>query len=242
MYYNPITQRYHFNERNVEDLLDSLLYTDQQINELLESDTTSSFFTTLVDKYKDVIDFDFLSKALSIKDINGYYSLSNNEYNLLKSRTDGIVLIYKNLFSDGSIKTLENYNSNESKHYFLIVSDIFHYLNSLGVGISPSKIYSFVDDKNIIKESEHEKLFQFIHGGKVAVAFVDYKFRENEETSLENPIMRDVCKLEKKNDGNIVVGVRGKSYGDLSVEESKDIDVFISLCKELNLKWINKNC
>lgn len=82
---------------------------------------------------------------------------------------------------------------------------------------------------------DYEKLFELICAGKIAVGFVDYG---HVVTST-----RDVCKIERAEENNIFIYVRGHGYGSVypfSIEDSgmAEKEYFIFLCKSCNLEFI----
>lgn len=84
---------------------------------------------------------------------------------------------------------------------------------------------------------DYERLYSFIEGGHVPIAFVDYRFRGDILPA------RDVCKVKRSDDGSINFISRGHGYGGVDVwlvekynEEMKT--EFIKECQQLNVEWI----
>jgi len=84
---------------------------------------------------------------------------------------------------------------------------------------------------------DYKKLFDLICEGKVAAAFVDYRFRE-----AEGYVHRDVCLVKRHGPFQINISARGISYGDIYPFMEKDgteEEVFKRSCGWVNLEWID---
>jgi len=57
---------------------------------------------------------------------------------------------------------------------------------------------------------DYEKLYQLICDKKRVVAFVDYKFRGNDDH-----VIRDVCLVERRKNNSIVTFARGIGYSEV---------------------------
>lgn len=82
---------------------------------------------------------------------------------------------------------------------------------------------------------DYKYLFQMICDGLIAVAFVDYNFRNNDL------VMRDICKIERIAPYTIQIGVRGMAYGGFCQFDSaygSEKELFIKDCERMNLEWI----
>lgn len=82
---------------------------------------------------------------------------------------------------------------------------------------------------------DYKKLLELISDGFIAAAFVDYSFRDSDY------VFRDICKVERKSEFDIYIGVRGTGYGglyDFYREYGTELEVFEKHCKSLNLEWI----
>lgn len=86
----------------------------------------------------------------------------------------------------------------------------------------------------IMPSKDYKKLFQFIVDGNTAVAYVDYDYRDGE-------VARDICKVERRGEFFINIGVRGMAYGNVfefQREEGTEEELFIKECEGLNLEWV----
>lgn len=88
----------------------------------------------------------------------------------------------------------------------------------------------------MIKESkDYETLYQLILDGNIVPAFVDYNFRG------EGPVVRDVCKIQRRGDYEISIGVRGMCYVEIypfNQPQGDEKELFIKDCQNLNLGWV----
>jgi|TARA_Y100000310_G_scaffold289631_1_gene316169 hypothetical protein len=88
---------------------------------------------------------------------------------------------------------------------------------------------------------DYEYLYRFICGGGVAVGFCNYT-RMNSEGIFEL-IGRDVCKIEKRKDFDISIGVRGIGYAGIMPFEEKhgiaECEMFRRDCLNLDLEFID---
>lgn len=84
---------------------------------------------------------------------------------------------------------------------------------------------------------DYEKLFQLICDDNEVAAFVDYEFKTDKTI-----ICRDVCTVRRYELFHINMGVRGITYASLDTYpwngEYKEKDLFIAICKSVNLEWI----
>ena len=81
----------------------------------------------------------------------------------------------------------------------------------------------------------YEKLFQLICDDNEMVAFVDYEFKTDKTI-----VCKDVCTVRRHEPFRINMGVRGITYASVDSwdNEYKEKDLFIAICKSVNLEWI----
>jgi hypothetical protein len=83
----------------------------------------------------------------------------------------------------------------------------------------------------------YNELFELICQGHQIPCFVDYSYRDDDET-----VFRDICRVTRRADFYISFGARGISYGDISSwhkeNGEREIDAFVGLCKILNVEFI----
>jgi hypothetical protein len=83
----------------------------------------------------------------------------------------------------------------------------------------------------------YSELFELICNGHEIPCFVDYSYRDNDER-----VYRDICSVRRRAEFDISFGARGIGYGDVSSwhkeNGGREIDVFVNLCKTLNVEFI----
>lgn len=82
---------------------------------------------------------------------------------------------------------------------------------------------------------DYEAIYERVQTEDI-VCFVDYSF------SKHFPAVRDICLCRKHKPGHITFSARGIEYGEVDdyfVNENRTYkDVFVLICKSLNLEWI----
>lgn len=83
---------------------------------------------------------------------------------------------------------------------------------------------------------DYEKLFQLICEGHIAAGFADYARSYDQENKC-----RDICSIQRNQSFNIVMGVRGMTYGfvyPFMAEEGSELELFCKECNAIRLEWI----
>lgn len=85
---------------------------------------------------------------------------------------------------------------------------------------------------------DYSALFQLVSKGMIIAAFVDYRFRGDDDS----PPMRDICAVKYRGPWQITISVRGIGYGGLDPwladrGESEET-CFARICAAQNLEWI----
>jgi hypothetical protein len=84
---------------------------------------------------------------------------------------------------------------------------------------------------------DYKRLYELLCAGHTIVGFVDYdRHGDNVE-----PI-RDVVKIVRRREFDIMIGVRGCSYGDVFPYMKKtlsELEVLVSVCTVNNLEWVS---
>lgn len=90
---------------------------------------------------------------------------------------------------------------------------------------------------------DYEKLYRFICDGGIAVGFCSYTRMNNE--GVFELIGRDVCKIERRKEFDINIGVRGISYAGIMPFEKKhgisEYEMFRRDCLNVDLEFIDPN-
>jgi hypothetical protein len=85
--------------------------------------------------------------------------------------------------------------------------------------------------------TNYTELYALICEGHEIPCFVDYSFRDDDLVKY-----RDVCRVRRRAEFDISFGARGIGYGDISSwhkeQGSREIDIFVELCKSLNVEFI----
>ena len=83
----------------------------------------------------------------------------------------------------------------------------------------------------------YTELFELISNGHEIPCFVDYPFRADDLVKS-----RDICRVRRRESFDIYFGARGIEYGSISSwhkqNGEREIDVFVDLCKMLNVEFI----
>ena len=95
----------------------------------------------------------------------------------------------------------------------------------------------FVNPYNL--SIDYERLFQLLCENKEIAAFIDYK---SIISGIPSVVSRDICTIRRFEEFLIQISARGISYGGLygyEHTEYNEKDLFIAVCKSLNLGWFD---
>lgn len=99
-------------------------------------------------------------------------------------------------------------------------------------GVSPAALSGYRLSR------DYSKLFQLISSGVTIAAFVDYRFRGDDNL----PPMRDICAVKYRGPWQVTISARGIGYGGLDpwlADRGEDEKlIFARICEAQNLEWI----
>jgi len=131
----------------------------------------------------------------------------------------------------------------KNKKIFSQINDVIIAIEDINLRIKNKgkligKLRSSIDLIKNIKENSPSKdyvfLFHKIKKGHIAPCFLDYSFSDG------NNIFRDIAKIERRKENDIVISARGIQYGgvdDFSLRGRAEIEYFIDECNRLNLEY-----